>query len=266
MAKDLTIEEIQAVELDLLAFLDEMCREHGIEYCLAWGSALGARRHQGFIPWDDDLDVYVKQADVDRLVTCINAQPDGRYRVLAPNDETGYHHPYPKLVRTDTELIEPDNVQVDAMGVFIDLFPCRFLPRADALSRIKERFVELLWKVYCQVYVRSSSPSGLKGLFRRASAYVGHLISAKRAFNLIDSLGRIGTFESGRYASCPYDSSIIFPSEMIFPTSRYAFEGLNVPCPSKLDDYCRKAYGPSYMTPIKMPHSFHGIARFREGE
>lgn len=56
----LSLQEIQAIEFSMLEFLDSVCVEEGIEYCLFYGSALGAVRHGGFIPWDDDIDVAIK--------------------------------------------------------------------------------------------------------------------------------------------------------------------------------------------------------------
>ena len=57
----LSLQEIQAIEFSMLEFLDSVCVEEGIEYCLFYGSALGAVRHGGFIPWDDDIDVAIKK-------------------------------------------------------------------------------------------------------------------------------------------------------------------------------------------------------------
>ena len=67
----LSLQEIQAIEFSMLEFLDSVCVEEGIEYCLFYGSALGAVRHGGFIPWDDDIDVAIKREDCERLFSAI---------------------------------------------------------------------------------------------------------------------------------------------------------------------------------------------------
>ena len=63
----LSLEEIKKVELDALCELDRVCKAHGLSYFLAYGTLLGALRHQGFIPWDDDVDVHMPREDYERF-------------------------------------------------------------------------------------------------------------------------------------------------------------------------------------------------------
>ena len=99
----LSLQEIQAIEFSMLEFLDSVCVEEGIEYCLFYGSALGAVRHGGFIPWDDDIDVAIKREDCERLFSAIEQNTNDRYRVLRPFNPPDYRHPYAKMITSYRE-------------------------------------------------------------------------------------------------------------------------------------------------------------------
>ena len=111
----LSLQEIQAIEFSMLEFLDSVCVEEGIEYCLFYGSALGAVRHGGFIPWDDDIDVAIKREDCERLFSAIEQNTNDRYRVLRPFNPPDYRHPYAKMVDCRPSLVAPKNLPVRDM-------------------------------------------------------------------------------------------------------------------------------------------------------
>ena len=79
--KELTLQEIQAISLEILKVFDAFCRENGIRYFLSNGTLLGAVRYKKFIPWDDDIDVLVPREDYDRLIRIF--RDDDRYRLFA---------------------------------------------------------------------------------------------------------------------------------------------------------------------------------------
>ena len=70
--KKISIEEVRKIQLDMLQFIDNFCREHEIEYSLIGGSLLGSIRHGGFIPWDDDIDVMLRRDEYDRFIKLLN--------------------------------------------------------------------------------------------------------------------------------------------------------------------------------------------------
>ena len=258
----LNIEQIQRLEFEMLRFLNSVCSEAGIEYCLAYGSALGAHRHGGFIPWDDDMDVYVKRTDCDNLFNLLDKRGNGRYLVFRPCETEGYNHPYAKLVDCSTAIEEPKNNPVEKMGIFIDFFPCDFHNSAGLLVKARIKLVNILNKVYCQAYVRNHRDASVA--VRCFWKTIAKVISSEQAHFAIERLAQRKSALEGDYISCPYDSDYIIPSNWIFPPKEEFFEGWRCPIPGEIEHYLEAMYGPDYMTPRKTEDAYHGLARMRE--
>ena len=138
--KRLTVEEYKQVELDILIKVDQICREHQINYFLFAGTLIGAVRHKGFIPWDDDIDISMMRADYDRLAKVIQSGDYGlNFIRIEENPDCIY--PYGKICDTNTELIEKNFKPVKGYGVFIDVFPFDYMPDSDAdMTKLSRRW------------------------------------------------------------------------------------------------------------------------------
>lgn len=100
--KELTLDEMKAVELGILKKFDSICKENGLEYSLAYGTMLGAIRHKGFIPWDDDIDVFMKREDYEKLLTL--KYDDGDFEVKNYRYSKNYYFLYSKMVDKRTSI------------------------------------------------------------------------------------------------------------------------------------------------------------------
>ena len=253
----LSLKKIQGVELKMLEFLDSICEDANIDYCLAYGSALGAYRHAGFIPWDDDMDVYIRRRDSKRLFDLLDERGDGRYKVLRPCKTDGYFHPYAKLTDCSTQLIEPKNNKVDDMGVFIDLFLCDTVDNDCSQIRHRLKILNFLNKIYCQVFVRNHEHSSL--LLRTACGGLSKILNPIKAHQRIELLIEKMATDNGQYFVCPYDADYCIPVNWVFPTSKLQFEQRRFNVPGRIEQYLESMYGSEYMTPIRDDNSFHGI-------
>jgi len=119
------IQQVHALQLHLLSEVDRLCRAHGIHYYLLFGTLLGAVRHAGFIPWDDDVDIGVKRDDYDRLLDLLELELDPeRYFIQTAANDAGITIPFAK-VRCQKTIFEEYNAPVGAeyhQGVFLDIF------------------------------------------------------------------------------------------------------------------------------------------------
>ncbi len=170
--KELSCDEIKQRVFEVLCYIDDVCQRNNIVYYIDSGTLLGAVRHKGFIPWDDDVDILVDRADYKRFIDVINADKS-HYKVLSMHNTKNYHYLFAKVVDTDTELIE-EPVSVDGMGAFVDVFPIDHLPTSKFRRRMFQRVIHL-YRMALTVLRRNDQgdkPSGAKQkvvyfLFRR---------------------------------------------------------------------------------------------------
>ena len=122
----LTIQDKQKICLDALLCLDEYCRKHELRYYLNFGTLIGAIRHHGFIPWDDDVDVYIPRPDYETILQQFE-DSTGCFKLVSCFNEPEYFLPWAKIQSIQTARLLKDSV-VDQLGIGIDLFPLDGFP------------------------------------------------------------------------------------------------------------------------------------------
>ena len=137
------IDERRVIELGILEKFDAFARENGLAYWLFWGTLLGAVRHRGFIPWDDDIDIAMPQRDYLRLLELVRENPAAMpgVRLNAFELNRSYARPFAKLCDVRTVLFEDFDLSYVDEGVCLDIFP--LVPASDdeaARRRMRKRW------------------------------------------------------------------------------------------------------------------------------
>ncbi len=143
----LSITEEQQAELEVMKELHSYCVKHGLKYVLGYGTLLGAVRHQGFIPWDNDMDILMPRSDVEKLVELNKTEPIGHnIRLFHYTTDKNYHYPIVRACNMKT-IVQPTYLreQIDDMGVWVDVFPL------DGISRPKLIFQKPLRNFYLKM-------------------------------------------------------------------------------------------------------------------
>ena len=231
MNQDVNLEDIWQVELEILDEFDRVCRENGLRYSLAYGTLLGAVRHGGFIPWDDDIDVMMPREDYDRLREIWNAKADKRFLL---EDETmfdDYVNNFAKIRKDHTTFLQFDSERTRKYhtGFFIDIFPGDRVAPAGLQRKIQ--FAAFALNI---LYNRSCTrgKNGLRGFAERVL-----LKAVPKRFHSPVSLA-FGRFS--RRWNADLHAQIVFPND---PTAlrRYypldLFEGL-IRVPFQGKEYC----------------------------
>ncbi len=136
--QEVSKEELKQIELNILKRFDKICRDNHLEYSLAFGTMLGAVRHKGFIPWDDDIDVFMKRKDYEKLLSL--KYEDNDYEIKSYRYSKNYYYPFSKMSDKRTEIIESWRAEKN-LGIYIDIFPLDYINEDDPqkLDKIKKK-------------------------------------------------------------------------------------------------------------------------------
>lgn len=244
----LSLSEIKNIELNILIFLDRICKENGLRYYLCGGTLLGAVRHQGFIPWDDDIDVSMPRPDYDKLLDLLSDNTE--YSILAPMDK-GYYYNFAKLVDSNTQLIEYGYNSISNMGIYIDIFPLEGMPDNDQTRR--QHCAKLL-KVRKQINSYSyTAPKLRKNIFaylRTCYLYFRNkLISLDYWQKKYLQIASKYSYEKSQYVFASggaYKTKDIFPKAFFSKGVNLQFENQSFTCPTEYSAYLTHLYG-NYM-------------------
>lgn len=133
--KRLTKEEIKKIELDMLKYIDKICLENNIKYTLIGGSLIGAIRHKGMIPWDDDIDIALTYEEYNKLMSILK-NSNNSYVLLNHEINSDFYFSFTKLVYNKTQLKEQGFDFISGYGVFVDIF-CYYKVPNNARKREK---------------------------------------------------------------------------------------------------------------------------------
>ena len=177
----LDLGEIQAIETDILNEIDRVCRELNIHYFLAYGTLLGAARHQGFIPWDDDMDIFMLRADYETLVAHFNQVTTHDSFELKLYRDGVSNLPYAKVVDNSTLMRTKFVKDKYATGVWVDIFPLDFIASETPPPLIREKLLFYTRVLVSSVPVsgRPAWQNGVVRLFSALSPLVDPLVLAR---------------------------------------------------------------------------------------
>lgn len=236
----LTVEEMRTIQLGILDQLDAFCRKNNLRYSLGGGTLLGAVRHKGYIPWDDDIDVMMPRPDYDYFVTHFNDEYGKISKCCAfENDET-WKFPFAKICDCGTVLYE-ENVS-QQLGVNIDVFPI------DGVPKNKERYIrKFIFKHHFLVAYLSDVGESLakKCIYALVRKFISLAFIQKSLRYLLLS----NSFETSPYAGAVvglYHEKEVYERTLFCSCSDYSFENRTYKGISDFDSYLKQHYG-NYM-------------------
>lgn len=256
------MKNVWMIELDLLKKFISVCEKYNLKYYMAGGSLLGAIRHKGFIPWDDDIDIDMPRSDYNKLIEIAKYEFDDNIFFQSINTDINYVRPHIQIRNSQTTaIVEHEKGLSFNQGIFIDIFPLDAVPT----NRIKRLIHSSTLKVLSIILKAgvminpSKNPSMLKRFAHYLVLPLFKLVSYKKVFFLFDKICSMydgnNEFPVGEI-SFDYSDRCIWPKKCFEGSIMKEFMGLNVSCPIGYDEILRISFG-DYMTPQKAP-SYHG--------
>jgi len=256
----LDIEGLKRIEMEILSYIDAICRKHGLRYSLCGGSLLGAVRHGGFIPWDDDIDIFLPRPDYEKLIELVFAEK-GRYGVLTCFNNESYFLPFAKIVDTCTTMKESYPRTIQGYGVYVDVFPEDGVP--SDLKR-RKRFwnqMRIFKRLNSMVYQkRAKGETAGKRAFRMCMYYVFKLFPANLLAKKLNKMAMQYPFEKSEtiavslfgYGQREEQPRALFDIIVDMPFENHTYRAV-----AGYDGYLRGIYG-DYM---KLPPKEQQVAK-----
>ena len=251
MKKKLDIKEIQKLQLDMLIYIDDICKKENIRYFLAFGSLLGAVREKGFIAWDDDIDLYFFKDDLEKLSRVIY-----KYKNDSFFFQDMLHDKYcitPDVTRlcVNGTFAWPDEYQNAKFhtGLYLDLFPLYYVN--DEKFELKKK--KKLMAIHKFILLKKKPFRTLKGKKSVIAKIIAIFIPYKVWNALYNYVIKNKIVDSSDKIVCyPGYADIFYKSDWFSEVTYLPFEGRKFPCPIGYDAYLKLVFGDDYMIPKQM--------------
>ena len=243
------IRTLQLHILKILLAVDSVCREHGLRYYIWAGTMLGAVRHKGFIPWDDDMDICMPRPDYDRLMAHAKEWLPTPYEAVCAETDPAYPGPFGKIQDASTTLIERAHINYIG-GLYIDVFPLDGVPQSRLLQRLTfaryEFFKRVIYFLHRDPFKHGHGPSSwLPLLVQKATSNASVQRQLRRIMTsyAYEDCRLIADYDDGRNGIC--EKSVLGKPTPI------AFEGHMLMGVEQAHAYLSKKYGDYMQIP---PH------------
>lgn len=259
--------DVKKYLLEVLDYIDSVCKENNIKYFILFGTLLGAVRHKGFIPWDDDIDIVMFRLDYDRFIDLIEKKQHPSFGIITHKNNQKYYLPFAKVYSKKTILFEhvPRPVK---MGVYVDVFPLDYCGNSfdEAASFVGECYKNqrLLNIKNLKFSAKRNFAKNIFLFFLKASlVFTRRRKIVKKMYEKAISMDNVYKKYVSSLCMIVYKEKAIFDSDLFDETIRLEFEGRTYMAPKNYEAILKNLYG-DYMKlpPIEKQVSHHGYDLF----
>lgn len=275
-----TLNKLKKVELEILKDFIAICKKYDLPYFATGGTAIGALRHQGFIPWDDDIDVCMLRKDYDKFMEVGPKEFGDKYIFMTTDTEPRYPLMFGKMVKKGTRFVEDAYQQADyPLGIYIDIFPYDQTPEDETL---RKKYQKKTWNI-ARMHVLTlignpklpDSMTGIKKGIASAGCHVVHFLfrlfritPEKTAKKYLTWAASCPEPESDLYIDYSYitGENLMIRTKTSFPTIEMPFEDITVSMVRDYDSFLRPEYGDYMELPPEGERHNHYAAFIDFGE
>jgi len=258
-------------ELKILMHLKMIFEKYNIRYYMLGGTFLGAIRHKGFIPWDDDIDIGIPRNDYELFIKKCREELDKEYKLITLKDEESKYNYLCKIESSRVKLYDDGCRIAKTYGAWIDIFPLDGMPNNLLLRKI-HTFNLLRHRAYWKltencgnVAINSNHRTKFESLIIKLGLKfnIGKIFSKSKEINKINNLLKKYDYDESKYIvnfMGAYKMKEMFERKIFDDADMYKFENTELPAPKNFDFYLTQLYG-DYLTPPKKeernPHNTH---------
>lgn len=251
--------EYQKKLVEMLKWLSEFIESKGLRYYVVEGTMLGAVRHNGIIPWDDDIDIAMPRPDYERLIQLLKDPVDHYVVESCDGEAKDYPYALAKFYDTNTSMTEYLRRNVNR-GVYIDIFPL------DGVGNSKEegyKHYKRVDRANMLLAMKVCAYRKDRAWWKNFAVFIGGLIplSVKKQTRRINKLCKMKSYDGSRFvvnSMSTYRYKEIMPKEIYGTPTKYEFEGFTVCGPERADEYLTMLYGDwRKLPPEDKRHSAH---------
>ena len=264
--KKIDVEELRRIQLDILKHIDEFCQEHGLTYFISGGTLIGAVRHKGFIPWDDDIDIMMKRDDYDKLMKLYPVKDKSYYKLYSFEIDKKFPYPYAKMDDSRT-LFDEEITDKYKMGVNIDIFPIDTISdnvniQKEVVERNK-RWIQLITLKRIPIKRgRSFSKNVVLALAHLVTTFIPYSFIVSKIINN----ARMAKCEKSSHQGClvwGYGLREIINISALADSIRLPFEDCTFSAPKGYDTYLKALFG-NYMElpPVEKRQTHHSFKAY----
>ncbi len=262
------LRSLQVVLLEMLVEVDRICKKNNIKYGIDGGTLLGAVRHKGFIPWDDDLDIVMMRGEYNKLREACKTDLDkSRFFFQDNTTDPYYRWGYGRIRRLDSEFVRCGQEHLKMQtGIFLDIFPRDNVPDNYPL-RLLHAFRCFFWRkvLYSEVGKRNAPNVIQRGIYKALN-----MIPASAAFCAYENIAEKMNAKQTKYVRC-YGFTIATKQKQIYAYPRkwfeefapIEFEGKTFPACKDYDEYLTFVYGEYMQLPPVEQRRWHPCSKFK---
>lgn len=242
------LRQVQYKSIEILLYFKKFCEDNKLTFFMCGGCCIGSIRHKGFIPWDDDIDVFMPRDDYERLCVLWNKKADiSRYSLCRSNDKVNYHHTDTTIQDNNTTFINRHSMNLDINhGLMIDVIPLDGCPN----SKLK-RFAQIMYAMSYSLFNAQRLPDNQGKILRILSKVI---LSIFRSSRLRYKIWSYCEKQMTKYniKDCMYVTELVtgfkyirnkYPKQIFESVVYKEFEGYMLPIPCGYDTYLTMAFG-----------------------
>lgn len=263
------LEELKRIELDIMKHIHSFCQDNNIPYCLTYGTLIGAVRHKGFIPWDDDIDIFMLREDYERFRRIFPEYgKEHNLYIVASDTKPCLPRAMAKVCDARTLLIEPKYKGSDDIGVFVDIWPLDGAPIEEKKRRNFFKLMQTCHRLFYAGIEKTEYYTG-KGIGKRVARFICNIIGPLNIEKFIERKAIKYPVEPDGHVESYADGVRDFMYSDIFPCHLAPFEDSEFYIPDNYDSCLRKVYGDYMKLPPeaqRVPHHVINTYWIEEGE